>query len=119
MQTAVMNGTNTMNYKNIKISEKRQITIPKTIYTDLGFTDKAQCTVKDGALVITPVHSSDCEFASEILSDLIHEGYEGEELLSKFKEMQGKVRPAVNKMLKEAHTLAKSTDNGDFDEIFE
>ncbi len=119
MQTSVTNGTSAMNYKSIKISEKRQITIPKSIYTELGFSDRAQCTIKDGALVITPVHSSDGEFASEILADLIHAGYEGEELLRKFKEMQGKVRPAVNKMLKEAHMLAESTEKDDFNEIFE
>lgn len=108
-----------MECKKISISEKRQITIPKTMFIELGFTDKAQCSVKDGALIITPVQSSDGEFATEILADLIRDGYEGETLLNKFKEMQAKVRPAINKMLKEAHQLADSNDgDGDFDEIF-
>jgi len=39
------------------------------------------------------------EFDEEILQDLINEGYEGNELLQKFKEMRGKVPVAMEKML--------------------
>lgn len=35
------------------------------------------------------------EFAEQILSDLIAEGFSGEELLQKFKERQAQVRPAA------------------------
>ena len=39
------------------------------------------------------------EFDEEILQDLINEGYEGDTLLQKFKEMRGKVPAAMEKML--------------------
>lgn len=105
--------------KRISISEKRQLTIPKSMFVELGFTDKAECVVKNGALILTPVQPSNGEFATEILADLIEQGYSGKELLEKFKETQAKVRPAVKRMLKEAHKLAESSDGSDdFDEIF-
>lgn len=39
------------------------------------------------------------EFDEEILQDLINEGYEGNELLEKFKEIRAKVPVAMEKML--------------------
>ena len=39
------------------------------------------------------------EFDEEILQDLINEGYEGNELLEKFKEIRAKVPDAMEKML--------------------
>ena len=39
------------------------------------------------------------EFDEEILADLIKEGYEGNALLEKFKEIRGKVPSAMEKML--------------------
>ena len=39
------------------------------------------------------------EFDEEILRDLIEEGYEGNELLDKFKEIRAKVPNAMEKML--------------------
>ncbi len=39
------------------------------------------------------------EFDEEILQDLINEGYEGNELLQKFKELRAKVPVAMEKML--------------------
>ena len=39
------------------------------------------------------------EFDEEILQDLINEGYEGNALLEKFKEIRAKVPVAMEKML--------------------
>ena len=39
------------------------------------------------------------EFDEEILQDLINEGYEGNNLLEKFKEIRAKVPSAMEKML--------------------
>lgn len=39
------------------------------------------------------------EFDEEILQDLINEGYEGNALLNKFKEIRAKVPEAMEKML--------------------
>ena len=93
--------------KILSISSKRQITIPQSFFAVLGFEDKAECQIRDGALVIRPARiEASGEFAEEILADLIEQGYSGRELLEKFKETQAKVRPAVEAMLTEAHKIA-------------
>ena len=46
------------------------------------------------------------DFSEEILADLIKEGYSGQELQKEFKSRQAKVKPAVEKMLDDAHKMA-------------
>ncbi len=48
------------------------------------------------------------DFAEQILSNLIAEGYSGNELLEQFKKEQGQVRSAVEAMLGEAGRAAAS-----------
>lgn len=57
---------------------------------------------------IRPLSESGSDFSEYILKDLIKEGYEGEELLLKFKEMKKKIRPIVKELIKEADKLAKA-----------
>ena len=45
-------------------------------------------------------------FSEEILADLINEGYSGQELQKELKSRQAKVKPAVEKMLDDAHKMA-------------
>ena len=49
----------------------------------------------------------DTAFAEEILSDLTKQGYSGQELVEEFKRISRLVRPAVEKLIEEADTLAK------------
>ncbi len=106
--------------KKVTISSKRQFTIPQKFYTELGFDREAICTLGDGMLIIEPAHPiNGGEFAEQILTDLIAEGYNGQELLIEFKSRQSKVRPAVEKMLE----TAKNAANGigeyySYDEVF-
>lgn len=71
-------------------------------------------------ILIKPVReNTGGEFAEQILTDLIAQGYSGEVLLKKFKERQKKVRPAVEKIIEKAKEAAKG--NGDFytyDDVF-
>lgn len=97
-----------MNRKTVSISQKRQITIPKKFFTKLGFGEEAECFLRGNELVIRPVSPYyGGEFSEQILEDLILQGYEGEELLSRFKEKQRKVRPAVSALLDEAAKAAR------------
>jgi len=99
--------------KRISVSSKRQITIPLQFYNELGIGSEVECFVKDDALVIKPVHDIDQSFAAEILDDLVEQGYQGKELVAKFKEVTGTVRKAVEKMIEEADELAaKLEDDG-------
>ena len=111
MSTAVKRGA-AMENKRIKISSKRQITIPQQFFDSLGFADEAECSLKEGALIIKPVRQNGGEFAEQILADLLAQGYQGDELLAKFKEAQSKVRPAVERMIQEADEVAMKKDGG-------
>ena len=106
--------------KILSISSKRQITIPLSFFSVLGFEDKAECQIRDGALIIRPARiETSGEFAEEILADLIAQGYSGQELLEKFKETQAKVRPAVETMLEEAHKIATGELKGaSYEDVF-
>lgn len=96
-----------MEKRRIRISTKRQITIPSKYYEAMGLSNEVDCIYANNMLILTPVRNEGTAFAEEILSDLIEQGYSGEKLLSKFKETSRKIRPAVGKLIKEADALAK------------
>ena len=108
-----------MERKTIRISSKRQVTIPQRYFERLGFGE-AECILRGDELVIRPVKAqSGGEFSEQILADLIAQGYSGEQLLERFKTEQKKVRPAVELMIEEADSLAASGQSGpSLDELF-
>ena len=109
-------------HKVISISQRRQITIPQRMFEQLEFGAEAECFVRNNELVIRPLHfheKGSGEFAEQILSDLIQQGYQGDELLKQFKCMQSKIRPAVEKLIAEADAMAHSQYHGPtLDDIF-
>ena len=114
MPTAIAErGGSKMKRKILSISSKRQITIPQKFYQALRFGDEAECVMRGNELIIRPVKTvAGGEFAEQILAELIAEGLSGEELLSKFKEKQAQIRPAVEAMLSDAEEVAGG--NGEF-----
>ena len=114
------NGIPVSEKKRVRISSKRQITIPQKYFAMLGFEDTAECVVRGNELVIRPVRvSSGGEFSEQILADLIKEGFSGNKLLEKFKERQAKVRPAVEAMIAEAEKAANGeTEYSTYEDIF-
>ncbi|NSW93053.1 MAG: AbrB/MazE/SpoVT family DNA-binding domain-containing protein [Firmicutes bacterium] len=102
-----------MERKIIRISDKRQITIPQKYFEALGFSSEAECILQNNAIVIRPIReNSGGEFSEQILADLIAQGLSGEELLAKFKEMSKKIAPAMNKLISEADSIAKGEKSG-------
>ena len=109
-QTA-MRRSGTMDRKLLRVSSKRQITIPQAFFTKLGLSDEVDCSLHGNELILRPVkRDTGGEFAEQILSDLIAEGLSGEELLQKFKERQAQVRPAVEAMIAQAEGAAQGTE---------
>ena len=43
--------------KRVRISSKRQMTIPQKFFKALEFTDKAECFVRGNELIIRPIHN--------------------------------------------------------------
>ena len=106
--------------KIISISVKRQLTIPQKYFDALGFNSEAECILQNDCLLIRPVRvTGGGEFSEQILSDLISQGYEGQELLEKFKEYSKAVRPAVIKMLEDNEAFTRSDEGRiPMDELF-
>ena len=74
----------------IKISSKRQITIPAKAYEEAGFKDYALCTWSDKGMFLQPLDVEDEDVTIDILRYLINEGYEGEDLIAQYKAMKKK-----------------------------
>ena len=109
-QNALLSKTK-MERKIISVSVKRQLTIPQKYFDALGFGNEAECIMQDDGLLIRPVRIvGGSEFSEQILADLIAQGYEGQELLDKFKEYSKAVRPAVIKLLKDNEDFVKSCE---------
>ena len=118
--TKALFGHIALDKKRIRISSKRQITIPMKFHQLLGMSDEVDCHVRNGALIITPIRPEPTgEFAEELLADLVAQGLSGKQLLDKFAEMNRKVRPAVQAIIAEADkAAAMSGKPGQFAEIF-
>lgn len=97
--------------KIISISSKNQITIPKKLMEFLGFGTEARIKTDGNSLIITPLKKEKFDFSDLILEDLIREGYEGQELLKEFKKRNGKIKPAINKLVKEAKNNSSTTED--------
>jgi bifunctional DNA-binding transcriptional regulator/antitoxin component of YhaV-PrlF toxin-antitoxin module len=112
--------SNAMERKIISISVKRQLTIPQKYFDALGFDNEAECILREGGLFIRPLKDTQGgEFSEQILADLISQGYQGVELLERFKKQSRAIRPAVRKIIEEADAFAKSEDGHvPMDELF-
>lgn len=82
----------------IKISSKRQITIPAKAYEEAGFKDYALCTWSDKGMFLQPLDVEDEDVTIDILRYLINEGYEGEDLIAQHKAMKKKVVSVKDKL---------------------
>lgn len=105
--------------KRISVSQKRQITIPIEFYNSVGIDKEVECYVQNDTIVIRPVRESSGEFDEQILADLIEQGLSGQELLGKFKETRRQVRPAVERLLNEAHRAAQGeASSNTYEDVF-
>lgn len=109
-----------MEKKTIRISEKRQITIPINFFNQLGFTTQAECFLRGNEIVIKPLReSSESELYEQILADLIAHGLSGEELLNEFRAAQKRIRPAVENMLRQAELAAEDkVESYSYEDVF-
>ena len=98
---------NTNDRKIVSISEKRQITIPQKFFKKLNFTDEAECLLRGSEIVIRPTNREYMEDYSDlILSDLIKEGYSGDELIKEFKARRENIKKAVQYILNDANRVS-------------
>ena len=96
-----------MDRKIIRVTGKRQITIPQKFYEQLHFDKEVECVLADGAIVLRPLSTSDDGFTMEILKDLVSQGYSGDELITKFAEQRDSIRKAIGTLVDEADEIAE------------
>ena len=108
-----------MDSRVIRVSRKRQITIPLKFYEALSLGDQVECSLKGGAIVIRPLRGTDDEFSVEVLKDLVSKGFSGDELVREFESQRYRVKKAVNRLLEEADRIADGVQPASrFDDIF-
>ena len=84
----------TVSPRIIKISSKRQITIPADIYERAGFDNYAYVTWDDeGGMNIYPIDVRDQQSSVQILRSLHDQGLDGEELIDAYERI---VAPKVD-----------------------
>lgn len=87
--------------QTIKISSKRQITIPAKIYEEGGFGEYALRTWTEQGLLLQPLNVDDEDITVDVLRHLIEQGFEGEELIEEYRKVKPRVVSVAAK-LKEA-----------------
>ena len=87
--------------RTIKISSKRQITIPAKYYEAAGFGEYALCTWTDQGILLQPLDVDDEDVTVDILRSLVKQGFEGEELIERYQETKRKI-VSVRRKLEEA-----------------
>jgi len=106
--------------QTIKISSKRQITIPAAWYREKRFTDYALLEWTDEGLLIKPIDVEREDITVHILRELVEQGYSGDELVEKYVEMKGKVTPIEKYLLEgEADIAEGKVDSRPVEEFFE
>lgn len=93
--------------KSLRISSKRQITIPMKYFKALNLESEVECDFTGEEIILRASRRESGYFAQEILNELIDKGYQGEELKKEFACVTKSVRPAVKKLLKDAHEYSE------------
>ena len=105
--------------KIIKVSSKRQITIPLQFYKELDLGSEIECLLEEGRIILQPLQRSPSEFSLEILKDLLAQGYAGDALLEQFEKQSQAIKKAASQMLEEADAMAAGKlPSASFDEVF-
>ena len=77
--------------QRVKISSKRQVTIPARWYREMGFDEYALAIWTEDGLLLQPISVDDEDVTVDILRQLIAEGYEGDELIDEYCKVKGKI----------------------------
>ncbi|HHV43611.1 MAG TPA: hypothetical protein GXX57_02935 [Firmicutes bacterium] len=92
----------------VKITSKRQFTIPKDFHEALGFGVNACCYIEGGRLIIEPVRTASAYrgIIEDLIRELEAEGYSGDQLLKKLEERKRMVDEAFVEALAETKDQA-------------
>lgn len=96
--------------RRVKVSQQRQLSIPKDFYQALGLADEAVMEFTGKEIIIRPAAFEEVDFSEDILQDLIAQGFSGQELLQQFKQAKSQVPGALHAL--EQETLQQPVIQG-------
>ena len=111
-------GLTDMESRIIRISSKKQITIPQVFYEKLGLGREAECILRGDELIIRRLDKANDDYSDLILQDLVQQGYGGDELVKEFRKRKTGIREAAQKLVDDAVSFAKK-DTRDGESIHE
>ena len=91
----------------IRVSPKKQITIPQKFYEKLNLGDEVECILRENELVIRPLVKATDDFADLILRDLVNQGLTGDELIKEFQKIRAGIKVAAQRLIDDAVAGAK------------
>lgn len=97
----------------IKISSKRQITIPAEMFRNQGFNEYAFVSQTDEGLSIRPIDVENEMVTVDLLRYLVEKGLEGEELISQYEALINEALD-LDAKLQEAEDAIAAGKVGDF-----
>ena len=106
--------------RTVRISSKRQITIPSKVYSEMNFNEYALCTVTDQGLLIQPFNVDDEDISVGILRELVSQGFDGEDLIEQYKLVKRRFYSSMEKAAEIDRTLMQDARNRNIsdDELF-
>lgn len=105
--------------KIIRVSPKRQITIPIQFYEELRLDKEVECYMEGNKLVIRPLYQEAGEFSLEILKDLVGQGLSGDELVREYELQSKNIKEAITNLLEEADEIASGKKKAaSFQDVF-
>lgn len=115
LRSSAMSNSPAKQVKRVTVTSKRQVSIPKSFAEELDIQGEVLMELSGNKIILKPVGDPFEDFSEEILTDLINEGYAGEELKQEFKYRKSQIRPAAEAMMADAVQHAESTT---IDELF-
>ncbi|MFD1677420.1 AbrB/MazE/SpoVT family DNA-binding domain-containing protein [Alicyclobacillus fodiniaquatilis] len=104
--------------KYVRITGKRQVTIPKEFFEQLDMGTVLHAFVEGGRLVLEPVRPEDpMDFSQEIINDLADAGLTGEELKKEFAKRREGMMAAMKELVTEARNEAVDGSEADGDDF--
>ena len=103
--------------RRVRVSQQRQLSIPKDFYQALGLDDEAFIEFTGKEIIIRPATFEEVDFSEDILQELIAQGYSGTELLKEFKKAKAGVSTALQALKEE--TMVQPVIQGSLDDYLD
>ena len=92
----------TSGFEIIKVSSKRQITIPAQAFKDLSIENFVTCAWNDAEINIKLLRADDEDLSTSLLQSLVQQGLTGNELVERFSAEKKKFKATLNDVKAEA-----------------